>query len=94
MAISRIKTKGQLTVPKEVMEKFNLRVGDTLEWIVSGEEIKLKPVVNITVPIEEAWVWSPKMQKVIRDADAEYKEGKLKEYTDIDEMFKDMDIDV
>jgi len=52
--IVKITRKYQITIPKEIREKFNLRIGDLIEIKVEGERIILKPIVKRKKdPIEE-----------------------------------------
>jgi len=91
--VSKIKNKGQLTVPKVIMEKFNLSVGDMMEFIVKGNEIILRPVQMMAIPKDELWAWQPDVIKGMQESDKLYKEGKLKFYTtdNIQEMFDEWD---
>lgn len=91
--VSKIKKKGQLTVPKEIMEKLNLAVGDVLEFSVRENEITLKPVKVMAIPTDELWAWQPDVIAGMKESFKLYKEGKLKFYTgdNLDEMFKEWD---
>lgn len=92
-AVSKIKKKGQLTVPKEIMEKFNLAIGDVLEFSIEGDEIKLKPVKVMAIPKNELWAWQPDIIAGMKESEKLYKEGKLKFYAgdNLDEMFDEWD---
>lgn len=91
--VSKIKNKGQLTVPKEIMEKFNLAIGDMMEFIVKGNEIVLKPVQIMAIPKDEVWAFKPDVIAGMKESDKLLKEGKLKFYTanNLDEMFAEWD---
>jgi AbrB family looped-hinge helix DNA binding protein len=93
--VSKIKQKGQLTVPKEIMEHFNLSVGDVLEFSIGENEIKLKPVKMMAIPKDEIWGWQPDVMTAIKETDKLYAEGKLKFYTkeQLEELFADLDAD-
>jgi len=52
--IVKITRKYQITIPKEIREKFNLRIGDLLKVEVEGDKIILKTMVKRGKnPIEE-----------------------------------------
>ncbi|PID48804.1 MAG: hypothetical protein CR991_09825 [Proteobacteria bacterium] len=36
--------EGQITIPKDIRSRFNLQVGDRLEFIWVGEELRVRPV--------------------------------------------------
>ncbi|MBS3983161.1 MAG: AbrB/MazE/SpoVT family DNA-binding domain-containing protein [Dethiobacter sp.] len=93
--ISKIKQKGQLTVPKEIMEQFNLSVGDVLEFSVGEGEIKLRPVKVMAIPKDEVWGWQPEVMSAMKETDQLYAEGKLKLYTEeqLADLFADLDAD-
>ncbi len=93
--VSKIKQKGQLTVPKEIMEQFNLSVGDVLEFSVGENEIKLKPVKLMAIPKDEIWGWQPDVVAAMKETDKLYAEGKLKFYTkeQLEDLFTDLDAD-
>lgn len=46
MSIVRITRKYQITIPKEVREKLNLRIGDLLKVEVEDDKIVLKPLIK------------------------------------------------
>jgi AbrB family looped-hinge helix DNA binding protein len=91
--VSKIKKKGQLTVPKEIMEKFNLAIGDVLEFSIEENEIKLKPVKVMAIPKDELWAWQPDVIAGMKESVKLYKEGKFKFYTgdNLKEMFEEWD---
>jgi antitoxin PrlF len=44
MSLSTITSKGQTTIPKDVRDRFNLKPGDRLEFVIEGERVYLQPV--------------------------------------------------
>lgn len=45
MAASTLTTKGQITLPKEVRKKLNLKPGDRIDFeIAEGGEVRLHPL--------------------------------------------------
>jgi len=51
MVFSRLTSKGQVTVPKEVRNKLHLKPGDTLAYEVEGDTARLRKVE----PFNAAW---------------------------------------
>lgn len=45
MSKSKITTKGQITVPKQVRERMGLRTGDELEFIEEGGFFRIKKCI-------------------------------------------------
>ena len=44
---SRITTKGQVTIPKRLRTKLNLKAGDQVLFIDKGEDVILKPAKTL-----------------------------------------------
>jgi AbrB family looped-hinge helix DNA binding protein len=42
--VSKITSKLQVTIPKDVAVRMNLKPGDELEWVVTGEVLQVHPV--------------------------------------------------
>ena len=93
LTVSKIKKKGQLTVPKEIMEKLNLVIGDVLEFSIEGDGIRLRPVKVMAIPKNELWAWQPDAIAGMKESDKLYKEGKLQFYAgdNLDDMFEEWD---
>lgn len=41
--MARVTSKLQVTVPKSVADHYGIRPGDDIEWVVSGETIRVVP---------------------------------------------------
>ena len=44
MSHSKITSKGQITIPKSVRKRLNLKTGDKVDFILENGELKLVPV--------------------------------------------------
>ena len=44
MEYTTLTSKGQVTVPKEIREKFNWKEGTRLKFYIDGEELKVKEI--------------------------------------------------
>ena|SRR5271170_4129832 len=42
--MSKVTSKRQLTLPKAIADRYNIRPGDELEWIPAGESIRVARV--------------------------------------------------
>ena len=73
--VVKLRNKSQITVPKEIMEKYDLSEGDKLEFIPEKDGIKIRPV--ITVPKSQAWFWNEKWQEGEKEADEDIKNDRV-----------------
>ena len=44
MAVSRITSTGQITVPKEIRERLRVGPGDSLEFHFEGDRLEVRPI--------------------------------------------------
>lgn len=86
MADTRVRAKGQVTIPREIRERAHLEEGDPVEVEMVPEGILLKPqkVVDAT----QAWFWTPAWQAGEREASLDIAEGRV-EILKSDEDFLD-----
>jgi AbrB family looped-hinge helix DNA binding protein len=52
--MSKITSKLQITIPKKVAEKYNLKPGGEIEWQAAGEAIRILPSSrSVEIDVEE-----------------------------------------
>ncbi len=44
MLISRVTSKGQTTIPKEIRDRLGIKPGDTVAFVVKGETAVIVPI--------------------------------------------------
>jgi antitoxin MazE len=86
--MTKIRDNSQITIPKNIMDKLDLKKGDTISIELRDEEIVLKPVVIIDK--SQTWFWSKKWQKEEREAEEDIKKGRLKTFNNANELMKDL----
>ena len=91
MVLVYFKQKSQITIPKELVKKLNLKVGDKLDVQVKDGKLVLTPV--IIVPKEQGWYYSTEWQEKEKRVDQQIKEGKLCVAESAAELFKDLGLD-
>lgn len=85
-----IRKKGQVTLPKSILERFGLNEGDTLELEVKENgEITVVPLMQI--PISQSWFWTESWQKAEAEAESDIKNGHVKSFNNIDDLLADLD---
>ncbi|TVM00414.1 MAG: AbrB family transcriptional regulator [Candidatus Brocadia sp. WS118] len=82
-----ISSKGQIAIPKEIREVLDIKEGDKLTYKLEKGKIVLEPIVNI--PRSQAWFWTSEVQKKVKKADKNFKEGSFKTY-EIDTFVKEL----
>jgi AbrB family looped-hinge helix DNA binding protein len=82
----KVREKYQVTIPEEVRGKIPLRVGERVEVTARGNEIIIRPVVEI--PREQAWFWSTEWQEQVSQSIKDLERGKMKVFKSVKEARK------
>jgi AbrB family looped-hinge helix DNA binding protein len=84
MSISIVRSKGQITLPREVREAAHLEEGDPVEIEVVDEGILLRPkkVIDST----QAWFWTPSWQRGEAEAETDIAAGRVSIFKSDDEF--------
>jgi len=85
-----LKTKSQVTIPKQIVRKLNLKPGDKLEFRLDDDKIIIKPVAIIDR--SQAWFYTPEWQEGEKEVDSQIREGKIHSAEDLDELYKKLNI--
>ena len=85
-----LKTKSQVTIPKQIVRKLNLKPGDKLEFSLDDDRIIIKPVA--IVDRSQAWFYTPEWQEGEKEVDRQIREGKIHSAEDLDELYKKLNI--
>ena len=87
---SRLRTKGQVTLPSEVRKYLSISEGEELIFRVNehGQVIVERA---ITIPADQAWFWTKRWQKMERQAQADIDSGRVRRYSNVDEAKKSLE---
>jgi antitoxin MazE len=85
-----LKQKSQVTIPKKIVEKLNLKVGDKIDIEEKDGKLILTPVA--IVPKDQVWFYSPEWQKGETEVDRQLKEGKVHIAQSLEKLFEDLEI--
>lgn len=82
------KQKSQVTIPKDLVRKLNLKVGDKLDIDIKDGKLVITPVVII--PKDQGWYYTPEWQAMEKEADKQLKEGRINVAESKEELYKDL----
>ena len=89
MPISRIRGKGQLTLPKEIREAAHLEEGDPVEVEMTEQGILLRPMK--VIDSTQAWFWTPDWQLREAEADVDISTGRVRSFGSGEELLASLD---
>jgi len=82
--VTKIRAKGQVTIPTEIRQAARLEEGDPVEVEIVDNGILLRPMKLIDA--SQAWFWTPEWQAGERQADEDIAAGRVDRY-ESDEEF-------
>lgn len=85
--IVEVRSKNQITIPKEISKSMHINVGDQFEMIERNGTIYMIPVV--TYP--KAYV--DELEKEVEKFDKDYAEGKVKGYSNVKDLIASLEDD-
>jgi AbrB family looped-hinge helix DNA binding protein len=89
--IGRIARNGHLTIPTKIRKILHLEEGDIVRVGVEDNRIIITP--GVIVDKDQAYFFSERCQKEIRESEKEFKEKKYSTYTSIKDLEKAVDSD-
>lgn len=81
---SRLRTKGQITVPIEIRAALGVEEGDDLIFYTDDQGQVLIRRAQI-IPPDQAWFWSKRWQKLEHEAQADLEAGRVVEAANLGE---------
>ena len=89
--IGRIARNGHLTIPRKIRKLLNIEDGDIVRFSVKDNKIIITP--EVIVDKDQAYFFSERCQKEIKESEKEFKEGKYSSFTSIKDLKKTVDSD-
>jgi len=86
-----LKQKSQVTIPKEIVKKMNLKVGDKLEVIEQDGKLIITPV--IIVPKDQAWYYTDKWQSMEKTVDEQITQAQIHQANSKEELLRGLGLD-
>jgi AbrB family looped-hinge helix DNA binding protein len=91
MPEAKVTAKYQVTIPQTVRQAINIEAGDVVEFHITKQgTVTLRPKKARRIPKEEAWFWTPEWQQMMREAEDDLKEGRFKDFDDVEDLIKDL----
>ena len=84
---TRLRGRGQITLPPEIRKKLKVGEGDDVLFYVNEQGQVVVDQVHIIDP-EQAWFWTERWQKFEREVDEDIAAGNLLEFENADEFIK------
>jgi AbrB family looped-hinge helix DNA binding protein len=81
---SRVRPKGQVTLPGEIRELLNLHEGDDLAFSIDEKGQVVVSRLEV-IPPDQAWFWTEQWQKAEREAQSDIAAGRVQRYASVDE---------
>ena len=79
---TRLRNKGQITVPSEVRQLLGAEEGDDLLFYTDESGQVIVSLAQI-IPPDQAWFWSQRWQRLEREAQADLQAGRVLEFADV-----------
>ena len=87
---SRLRTKGQITVPAEIRSALGANEGDDLVFYTDEQGQVLIRRAQI-IPPDQAWFWSERWQRLERSAQSDLDAGRVVEFSSVSEALAALD---
>jgi antitoxin MazE len=81
---TRLRRKGQLTVPIEIRDMLNLEEGDDIVFFVN-EQGRIFVQQLQTIAPEQAWFWTERWQKMEREVQTDIDADQVQRFKDVED---------
>lgn len=87
-----IRKRGQITLPKSFIDRFDLQEGDSLELEINDAgDITVVPMVQI--PASQKWFWTEDWQQGEREAEEDIRRGDVKKFDNVHDLIAELESD-
>ncbi len=81
---TRLRARGQITIPPEIRKRLQVREGDDVMFYVTDKGQVVVDQVRVIDP-EQAWFWTERWQKMERESRQDYENGDYVEFDNIED---------
>jgi len=87
---TRLRARGQMTLPPEIRKRLQVREGDDVIFYVAAKGQVVVDQARIIDP-DQAWFWSERWQKMEREVQEDIDAGRLLEFESVADFIKYLD---
>lgn len=87
---TRLRPKGQVTLPAEIRAQLNLHEGDDLAFSLNEQGQVVISRLEV-IPPGQAWFWSERWQKMEKEARADIEAGRVQRYANVDDAIAELE---
>ncbi len=84
---TRLRGRGQITLPPEIRKKLKVGEGDDVLFFVNEKGQIVIDQVRVIDP-QQAWFWSERWQKATKESMDDFENGNFVEFEDMDKAIK------
>lgn len=88
MSLTRVRPKGQLTLPDSIRRQAHLEEGDYLEVAVEEGVIVMRP--KKLIDADQAWFWTDAWQRGEREASEDIARGRVRRSDNADDFIESL----
>lgn len=85
-----VRSKGQVTIPREIREALHVSEGDDVAFTVTSEGSVVLTGMR-SIPADQAWFWSAEWQEGEREASEQIERGETTFYPSTDDFLASLD---
>ena len=87
---TRMRSKGQITVPGKIRDLLNAAEGDDLAFHVTEQgQIVIERLE--TIPADQAWFWTERWQQMEWEVDEDFQAGRVEQFDNVDDLITWLD---
>jgi AbrB family looped-hinge helix DNA binding protein len=88
---TRLRAKGQMTLPSEVRELLSVSEGDDLVFSID-ENGRIVVERAQFIPPDQAWFWSDRWQEMERRVQEDIAAGRIQHYKSVEDAIADLEL--
>lgn len=88
---TRLRARGQVTMPREIRERLNVSEGDDLIFSINEQGQVVVERVQV-ISADQAWFWTDRWQRLEREAQADIDAGHVHSYTNVEKAISELEV--